>query len=127
MLSTNSQKQLVKSKFSSQKLKCEEHLQCDTGLSVETRKILDQQTKRLENVEISIGALAQHLEHLKAPLAKARDASLKDLQALLTSNRRLQWFAMVAWFMSLLLVGYLGIGTPGFSIIRQYLSHWLPT
>jgi chromosome segregation ATPase len=105
---------------------CEDHLQCDTGVSVETKKTLDQQTKRLENVEISIGALGQQIEHVKAPLSKARDARLKDLQALLTSNRRMQWFAMVASFISLLLVGYLGIGAPGFSIIRQYLSHWLP-
>jgi len=105
---------------------CEDHLQCDTGLPVETRKILEQQTNRLENVEISIGALAQQIEHVKAPLSKARDARLKDLQDLLTSNRRMQWFAMVAWFMSLLLVGYGGLGSPGFSVVRQYLSHWLP-
>jgi chromosome segregation ATPase len=105
---------------------CEDHLQCDTGLPVETRKILEQQTNRLENVEISIGALAQQIKHVKAPLSKASDARLKDLQDLLTSNRRMQWFAMVAWFMSLLLVGYGGLGSPGFSVVRQYLSHWLP-
>jgi chromosome segregation ATPase len=100
---------------------CEESLQRDTGLPVETKKTFDQQTKRLENVEISIGALTQQIERLKAPLSKAR---LKGLQALLTSNRRMQWFAMIAWIMSLLLVGYAGTGTPGFSVVRQYLSHW---
>ena len=105
---------------------CEDHLQCDTGLPVETKKILDQQTKRLENVEISIGALAQQIEHLKAPLSKATDARFKGLQALLTSNRRMQWFAVIAWIMSLLLVGYGGLGSPGFSVVRQYFSQWLP-
>jgi predicted nucleic acid-binding Zn-ribbon protein len=105
---------------------CEDRLQRDTGLPVEAKKIFDQQTKRLENVEVSIGALAQEIEHLKAPLSKARDARLKGLQASLTSNRRMQWFVMIAWIMSLLLVGYGGIGSPGFSIVRQYLLQWVP-
>ena len=105
---------------------CEDRLQRDTGLPVETKRTFDKQTKRLENVEISIGELAQQIEHLKDPLSKARDARLKGLQALLTSNRRMQWFAMIAWVMSLLLVGYGGIDSPGFSVVRQYLSQWLP-
>jgi hypothetical protein len=105
---------------------CEDRLQRDTGLPVETKKTFDQQTKRLENVEIAIGALAQQIEHLKAPLSNARDARLKGVQALLTSNRRMQWFAMIAWITSLLLVGYGGIGSPGFSVVGQYLTQWLP-
>ena len=105
---------------------CEEQLQHNTGLLVETKKTLDEQVKRRENVEISIGALAQQSEQLKTELSKVSDARLKNLLAMLKSNKRMQALAMLAWIMSLLLVGYIGIGNRGWSIVTQYLSQWVP-
>ncbi len=104
----------------------EERLQRNTGLLFETKKTFDKEATRRENVEISIGTLSQQIEQLKADLAKVSDGRLKSLQAMLGSNRRMQAFAMVAWIMSLILVGYIGIGNRGSSILTQYLSQWVP-
>jgi chromosome segregation ATPase len=109
--------------FESQIKSCEDRVQRNAGLLVETKKIFDEQASRRENVEISIGALAQQIEQLRTDLSPAR---LKRFQASLTSNRRMQGLAMVAWIMSLLLVGYIGIGNRGWSVLTQYLSQWVP-
>jgi chromosome segregation ATPase len=112
--------------FESQIKSCEDRVQRNTGLLVETKTTFDQQASRRENVEISIGSLAQQIEQLKAELSKVGDGRLKSLHAMFRSSRRMQTFAMVAWIMSLLLVGYIGIGSRGSSILTQYLSQWVP-
>jgi chromosome segregation ATPase len=110
--------------FESQIKSCEDRVQRNTGLLVETKKTFDEQASRRENVEIAIGALAQQIEQLRADQVSA--ARLKSFQASLTSNRWMQGLAMVAWIMSLLLVGYIGIGNRGWPVLTQYLSQWVP-
>jgi len=98
--------------FEPQIKSCEDRLERNTVLP----------TKRLENVEVSIGALVRHIEQLKADRSEVSDARLKKLQAMFNSNRRMQGLAFVAWMMSLLLVGYIGFGNRAWSIFAEYLS-----
>jgi len=112
--------------FESQIKSCEDRVQRNTGLLVETKKTFDEQASRRENIMVSIGALAQQIEQLKADLSEVSTARLKSFQASLTSNRRMQGLAMLAWIMSLLLVCYIGIGDRGWLVLRQYISQWMP-
>src|SRR5262249_16634394 len=112
--------------FESQIQSCEDRVQRNAGLLVETKKTFDEQVSRRENVMVSIGGLGQQFEQLKADLSEVSAARLKSFQASLTSNRRMQGLAMLAWIMSLLLVGYIGIGNRGWSVLTQYLSQLVP-
>jgi chromosome segregation ATPase len=111
--------------FESQIKSCEDLVQRTTGLLFETKNTFDEQASRRENVMVSIGALAQQIEQLKADVSEVSVAKLKSFQASLTSTRRMQGLAMLAWIMSLLLVCYIGIGDRGWSVLTQYLSQWM--
>jgi chromosome segregation ATPase len=100
----------------------EERLQRNADLLLETRKAFDEQK---QHREVSLNALAHDLQQLKSEFAKLGDGRVENLQAMLGSNRRMQTLAMLAWIMSLLLVGYLGIGIRGSSVLTQYLSQWM--
>lgn len=104
----------------------EERLQRNADLLLETRKAFDEHKQRRETIEVSLNALAHELERLRSEFAKLSDGRVENLQAMLGSNRRMQALAMIAWVMSLLLVGYLGIGIRGSSVLTQYLSQWVP-
>jgi chromosome segregation ATPase len=112
--------------FESQIQSCEDRVQRNAGLLVETKKTFDEQVSRRENVMVSIGGLGQQFEQLKADLSEVSAARLKSFQASLTSSRRMQGLAMLAWIMSLLLVGYIGIGNRGWAVLTQYLSQLVP-
>jgi len=105
---------------------CEDRVQRSTDLLAETKRAFDDHASRRGNVEIAVGALAQQIEQLRADLSQVSVAKFKSFQASLTSNRRMQGLAMVAWIMSLLLVGYIGIGNRGWPVLTQYLSQWVP-
>jgi chromosome segregation ATPase len=104
----------------------EERLQGNADLLLETRQAFDEQKQRRETIEVSLNALAHDLQRLKSEFAKLSDGRVENLQAMLGSNRRMQALAMLAWIMSLLLVGFLGIGIRGSSVLTQYLSQWVP-
>jgi chromosome segregation ATPase len=105
---------------------CADRVQRNTGMLVEAKKTFDELASRRDNIVISVGALAQQMEQVKADLSHVSAARLKGLQVTVRSNQLMQGLAMVAWIMSLLLVGYIGIGDRGWSVLRQYLSQWVP-
>jgi len=102
-------------------------LQSNADLLLEAKKTFDEEMKRRKALEVSLNALAHEHGRLSSEFAKLADGRLESLQAMLGSNRRMQALAMVAWIMSLLLVGYVGIGTRGSSIFTHYLSQWMPS
>ena len=112
--------------FESQIKSCEDRVQRSTDLLVETKKTFDEHASRRDNLVVSIGALAQQIEQLKADLSHVSAARFEGFQATVRSNQLMQGLAMVAWIMSLVLVGYIGIGNRGWSVLTQYLSQWVP-
>jgi chromosome segregation ATPase len=114
--------------FGPQIKRCEQRLEENSTQLAEMKSMFEEQTKRRENVEISIGELARDIGQFKAQYPKlAKDyEGLKSFQAIFRSNQLMQQLAVIASFASLLILLYIGLGKPGWPILSPYLSPWLP-
>jgi hypothetical protein len=95
----------------------------------EIKRIFNEQATRRENIEISIGELAQDIGQLKGQFSELLTGPyerLKIIQVTMKSYRRILLFFVVAFILTLLTVGYMQLGKPGWSIFAPYLSQWVP-
>ena len=108
---------------------CEERLERSTQEQFsDITKIVDEHVLRRKNLQVAFGEIAGDISQLKSylPRLTGEDEQIQNLHAMLRSCRRTQGVALAASIVSLLAVVYIGLDKPGWPIITNYLSSWLP-
>ena len=91
----------------------------------EIKRIFNEQARRRENIEVSIGELGKDVGELKGQFSELLAGpfeKLKSIQVTMKTYRRILLIAVAAFILTLLAVGYVQVGKPGWRVFAPYLS-----
>lgn len=87
---------------------------------------MKEESRRRQNVEVSIGGLVQDIGALRATeIARLKD-DIESLREANTAGRRRQKFAVAVAFLALLAASYVGLGKPGWTAVAGLVAPLLP-